>query len=75
MNYNEKIKKELLNDKVWKNLYAAIKPEERESVDKVVDELINLANSAVMNFSVNTAQSDISLEEIESAVKDRTGRK
>ena len=75
MKHEDKIRKELENDKVYKALYSSMKPEEREQIGGAVSELIKLASFAVSGFSLKSAQSDITLEEIESAIKDRTGKK
>jgi len=75
MKYDEKIRKELANDKFFKAIYDSIKPEERKEVDGAVDELIKLASYALSSFQMKASESDITMEQIESAIKDRTGRK
>ena len=75
MDYTTKIRRELFNDRVFKAMYESVKPEEKAEFDAALNELVKLAGSSVDGFSVNYSKSNISAEDIESAINDRTGRK
>jgi len=75
MNYATRIKKELFNDKAFQALYGGLKPEEKEHIEKVVEDFVSLAEGAIMGFSSKTSNSTFTQEEIEAAISDRTGRK
>jgi len=75
MSYSEKIRKELFNDKAFQALYAGVKPEEREKIEGVLNDLLRLADGAISGFSSKMSDSSFTKEEIEAAVSDRSGRK
>jgi len=73
MDYENRIKKELQNDPAWRALSEKLSPEERVESEAIIGEFIRVAGRALHGFSLNTAESQITLEEIEAAIKDRTG--
>lgn len=75
MDYEKRIKTELQNDPVWRALSEKLKPEEKAETEAVIGEFIRAAGRALHGFSLNTAESQITLDEIEAAIKDRTGRR
>lgn len=75
MDYEKRIKTELQNDPVWRALSEKLKPEERTETEAVIGEFIRAAGKALYDFSLSTSESQITMEEIETAIKDRTGRR
>jgi predicted acetyltransferase len=75
MNYATRIKRELFNDKAFQALYGGLKPEEKEQIEKVVENFVSLAEGAIIGFSAKTNNSTFTQEEIDAAINDRTGRK
>jgi hypothetical protein len=75
MDYETRIRKELMNDRVFKALMERVKPEERQQVDQAINGIIALAGQAANGVSFNFNNSNITPEELESAISDRTGRK
>lgn len=75
MDYSNKIRRELMNDKAFQSLYASVKPEEKQKVDEAVEAMLKLANDAAVGFTIRFNNSEITPEEVEAAISDRTGRK
>jgi len=75
MDYETRIRKELMNDRVFRALLEKVKPEERGQVDQAINGIIALAGQAASGVSLSFNNSSITPEELESAISDRTGRK
>jgi hypothetical protein len=73
MNHRDRIKRELENDRVWKELCASASPEQLLQVNAVLDELFAVAGSAADGFVTSLSKDKITDEQVAAAISDRKG--
>lgn len=75
MRHSEKIKRELLNDKAFQAMFAGLKSGDKETFEGLLENMLNLAESALDGIAMKINDPSISDKDVEAAVGDRTGRK
>jgi hypothetical protein len=73
--YENKLKSELENNPIWIAMRSKANKEELEQIDSAISSLLSLAGNAVNGFATKVTQSEFTKEELESAIKDKTGSK
>ena len=73
MNTRDRIRKELENDAVWKQLTAAVTPEQLAQVNSILDDFFAVAGSATDGFTTSFSKEKITDEQVAAAIGDRKG--
>jgi hypothetical protein len=73
MNNKDKIRQELENDKIWKQLCASATPEQLSQVNAALNELFKAAGEATENFASAISKEKVTDEQVASAISDRRG--
>jgi len=70
MNNKNRIRKELENDIVWKNLCASATPEQLSQVNDILDEFLSAAGVITDNFASSVSSEKITDEQVAAAIND-----
>ena len=73
MSTRDRIRKELENDAMWKQLTAAVTPEQLAQVNSILDDFFAVAGSAADGFTTSFSKEKITDEQVAAAIGDRKG--